>query len=183
MPAHDNQPARALEKCLLAGCLGHGGGMDRQGGARTFGGAHHVGAGIAAGEVAIGEAQSRNRAAEALRIGLVDLEARLDRQAAHRCAIGLAFDLERSGRQHDIMGRSVAAQLDVAGDRAVVVDAAGAARAVETIEGEQLADHEPPRGVGIEWLGHARSDVNTLTATNPDTRTTRNAIVTPHSCD
>ena len=54
-------------------------------GAKAVGGvllAGHFKPRVAAGEIAIGEAQGGQRAAEALRVGLLDLEAGLERHAA-----------------------------------------------------------------------------------------------------
>src|SRR6267154_2441663 len=142
---------------LVARSVRHRGGMYSQGRARTFTCADHVGPGVAAGEVAIGEAQAPNRAAEALWIGLVDIEARLHRKSAHRGADRLALSPHRSGRQHHIADRSAAAELDRARDRAVAIDATGAMRAFKAVESEQLADHELPRRLHIELFGGGRS--------------------------
>src|SRR5262249_45470271 len=59
-------------------------------------------------------------------------------------------DPQRSRRQPYRSHRSRAAELDGADDRAVAVDASGAARAIKTIECEKLARHEAPRRVGAE---------------------------------
>jgi len=78
------------------------------------------------------------------------MEARLERHALERRANGLASDPERSRRQRYRACRSRAAELDGADHRAVTIDAAGAARAIETIKREKLAGYEAPRGVGSE---------------------------------
>jgi hypothetical protein len=70
------------------------------------------------------------------------------RHALERCANGLASNPERSRRQRYRACRSRAAELDGADHRAVTVEAAGAARAIETIKREKLAGYEVPRGVG-----------------------------------
>src|SRR5215510_3130467 len=108
----------------------------------------HAGNAHAAGEVAIGKAHPR--AAEAALIQLLEMKARLERHAPKRRADRLAFCPQRSRRQPYRAHRSRAAELDGADDRAVAVDAPGAARAVETIEGEKLAGHEAPRRVRAE---------------------------------
>src|SRR5215471_5030365 len=105
-------------------------------------------AAVRTGEVAIGEAHPR--AAEAAVIGLLDMEARLERHALERRANCLTFNPERPRRQRYGPLRSRAAELDGADDRAVTIDAAGAARAIETIKREKLAGYETPRGVGSE---------------------------------
>src|SRR5262245_25677313 len=81
----------------------------------------HVGNVRAPCEVAIGKAHPR--AAEALAICLLDMEARLERHALERCTNGLASDPERSRRQRYRALWSNAAELDGADDRAVTIDA------------------------------------------------------------
>src|SRR5438876_8700916 len=78
------------------------------------------------------------------------MEARLERHALDRRANGLASDPERSRRQRYRACRSRAAELDGADHRAVTIDAAGAARAIETIKREKLAGYQVPHGVGSE---------------------------------
>src|SRR5260370_5732246 len=124
--------------------------MYSQGRARTVSRADHVGPGVAGGEVARGEAQAPDRAAEALWICLVDIEAQLHRKPAHRGADRLALSPHRSWRQHHIADRSAAAELDRARDRAVAIDATGTMRSFKAVEGEQLADHELPRRLHIQ---------------------------------
>ena len=55
---------------------------------------------VMAGEVAIGKAEPRDRAAETVGVGALEIEAGLDRQPAQRGADRLAFHLQRAGRQH-----------------------------------------------------------------------------------
>src|SRR5262249_28820202 len=100
------------------------------------------------GEAAI--AKPHPRAAEAALIQLLEMKARLERHAAERRADRLAPDPQRSRRQPYRPHRSRAAELDGADDRAVAVDASGAARAIETIECEKLARHEAPCRVRAE---------------------------------
>src|SRR5262249_6864583 len=100
----------------------------------------HTGNAHAAREVAIGKPHPR--AAEAAVIGLFDLEARLKRHALERRANCLASDPECARRQRYRALRSRAAELDVADDRAVTIDAAGATRAIETMKREKLAGYE-----------------------------------------
>src|SRR4029079_12908548 len=96
------------------------------------------------GEIAVGKAQTGNRAAEAYLAGALDVEAGLKRQAADRGAKAVAVGPQRTGRQNHIAAWSVAAGLDVTRDRAVGVDAAIAGRAVEAGVGEVLAGNEMP---------------------------------------
>src|SRR5262249_4906842 len=91
----------------------------------------------APGEVAIGKAHPR--AAEAALIELLELKARPDPQPPERPAAPPPAPPQRPRRQPYRAHRSRAAELDGADDRAVAVDAAGAARAVKTIECEKLA--------------------------------------------
>src|SRR6266403_1530727 len=83
----------------------------------------HIGNVRAACEVAIGKAHPR--AAEAVVICLLDMEARLERHALERRANCLASNPERPRRQRYCACRSRAAELDGADDRAVTIDAAG----------------------------------------------------------
>src|SRR5882762_6953507 len=108
----------------------------------------HIGNVRAACEVAIGKAHPR--AAEAVVICLLDMEARFERHALERRANCLASNPERPRQQRYCACRSRAAELDGADDRAVTIDAAGAARAIETIKREKLAAYEAPCGFGGE---------------------------------
>src|ERR1700751_3509649 len=108
----------------------------------------HAGNTHAAGEVAIGKAHPR--AAEAALIELLEMKARLERHALERGAHRPAALPPRPRRQPHRPHRPRAAELDGADDRAVAIDAAGAARTVKTIEGEKLAGHEASRRVGAE---------------------------------
>src|SRR5205807_7833365 len=80
----------------------------------------HIGNVRAACEVAIGKAHPR--AAEAVVICLLDMEARLERHALERRANCLASNPERPGRQRYCACRSRAAELDGADDRAVTIE-------------------------------------------------------------
>src|SRR5579871_2640948 len=93
--------------------------------------ARHLEARVAAGEIAISEAERRQRAAEALGIGLVHLEAGLERHAAQRGTDRIGLHLDGTGRQRDKPGRAGAADLDGADHRPVGVDAARASGAVK----------------------------------------------------
>jgi len=73
-------------------------------------------------KIAIGKAHPR--AAKTAVIGLLEMDA----HALERCTNGLASDPERSRLQRYRALRSRAAELDGADDRAVAIDAAGAAR-------------------------------------------------------
>src|SRR6185312_16613319 len=109
-------------------------------------------AGVMTGERAIGKAETRNRAAETIGVGALEIEARLHRQPAQRGADRFAFDLDGAGRQGGVPQLALALDLDGADHRAVGVDAAGAARALETGVAEGLADDErsEERRVGKE---------------------------------
>src|SRR5262245_48686454 len=109
----------------------------------------------AACEVGIGKAHPR--AAETVVICLLEMEARLERHALERCTNCLASDPERSRRQCYRALRSHAAELDGANDRAVTIDAAGAARAIETVKREKLAGYEAPRRFGGEAFRAGRA--------------------------
>src|SRR4029450_755416 len=60
-------------------------------------------------------------------------------------------------RQRSRACRSPPGELDGPQDRAVTIDAAGAARAIETIKREKLAGYEAPRGVGGEAFRAGRA--------------------------
>src|SRR6266567_4743917 len=115
----------------------------------------HAGDAHALREVAIGKAHPR--AAKAALGGLFEVETRLERHTLERRANCLASDPERSRRQRDRACRSRAAELDGPDHRAVTIDAAGAARAIETIKREKLAGYETPRGVGGEAFRAGRA--------------------------
>src|SRR6516225_1137050 len=85
------------------------------------------------------------------------MEAGLERHALERRANCLASDPERPCRQRYRVCQFVAAVLDGAEDRAVTIDAAGAARAIVTTKREKLAGHEAPRGVGGEAFRAGRA--------------------------
>src|SRR5262245_50992087 len=134
--------------------------MSRDGAARDRGSlqgaaSHNGQCDVTAGEVAIGKPHPR--AAEAAVIRLLDMEARLERHALERPANCLASDPECARRQRYRALRSRAAELDGADHRAVTIDAAGAARAIETIKHEKLAGYEAPRGIGAEAFRAGRA--------------------------
>src|SRR6516165_3167977 len=108
----------------------------------------HAGNARAAGEVTIGKAQPR--AAETALGGLFEAETRLERHPPKRRAPRLAAHAQRSGRQPYRAHGSGAAELDGADHRAVAVNAARAARAVEAVEREKLAGDEAPRRLRAE---------------------------------
>src|SRR5262245_44307127 len=110
---------------------------------------------ITAGKVAIGKAHPG--AAEAAVIGPLEIEARLERHALERRANCLASDPERPRGQRYRACQSGAAELDGTDDRAVTIDAAGAARTIETIKHEKLAGYESPRGIGGEAFRAGRA--------------------------
>src|SRR5262249_48703957 len=96
------------------------------------------------------KAKPHHEAPKARPSRLFAMKDRPQRQPATRRAARRAFGPQRPRRQPYRAHRSRAAELDGADDRAVAVDAPGAARAVETIEGEKLAGHEAPRRVRAE---------------------------------
>src|SRR5690606_26810075 len=104
-----------------------------------------AGARIVPREFASGEAEARDRAAERLLVDLDEIEARLERKAAQRRADGRALDLQRAGRQLRVAHLAAALKLDGAYHRTVGIDAALAARALETGVVEHLADDEATR--------------------------------------
>src|SRR5262249_13343238 len=110
---------------------------------------------VTAGEIGIGKPHPR--AAEAVVIGLFDMEARLKRHALERRADCLASGPECARWQRYRALRSRAAELDGADDRAVAIDAAGAARAIETIKREKLAGYKAPRGIGVQAFRAGRA--------------------------
>src|SRR5262249_40920112 len=117
---------------------------------------HNAQCDVRAGEIAMGNPHPR--AAEARVIGLLDMESRRKRHAPERRANCLASGPECARWQRYRALRSRAAELDGADDRAVPIDSAGAARAIEAIKREKLAGYEAPRGVGGEafrarWAG------------------------------
>src|SRR5262249_50872274 len=69
----------------------------------------------------------------------------------------LASDPECARRQRYRALRSRPAKLDGADHRAVTIDTAGAARAIETMKREKLAGHEAPRGIGSEAFRAGRA--------------------------
>src|SRR5262249_25068924 len=103
---------------------------------------------VTAGEIAIGKPHPR--AAEAVVIGLFDMEARLKRHALERRADCLASGPECARWQRYRALPSRAAELDGADDRAVAIDASGASRATETIKRKNLPGYKAPRGIGVQ---------------------------------
>src|SRR5208283_811745 len=95
-------------------------------------------------EVAIGEAQAGDRAAEAPVIDLLHPEAWFDRQPRQMGAHGRTFYSECSGGQAGEAHCTAAARPDGADNRPVRKNAAHACGAVETSVGKQLADDERP---------------------------------------
>src|SRR3569833_3019207 len=93
-------------------------------------------------EVAIGEAETRDGAAEASVVLLVDVEARLERQSSERGANVVAADLQRIAGQPDVSHRAGAGKLHGACGTHIFEDSARAASAVKARESEHLACHE-----------------------------------------
>ena len=82
----------------------------------------------------------------------------LNREAIERSADSLAFDLERPRWQRYPLDWSHALELNSPNDRTVVVDSAGAARTIKTIEREELTNYEAPGPVGIEAFRNCRPE-------------------------
>src|SRR4029077_20653589 len=100
-------------------------------------------------ELAIRKAEARDRAAETLVAGFGQLEARIEERPSDVRADPAVFREKRAGRQVHEARIAVAAHTHDARDRAIVEDAPGAARALETVEREQLAGNEAARGIGV----------------------------------
>ena len=105
----------------------------------------HVLAAAALDEIAVGEAEAGNGAAEAVLAGLHQVEARLDHQAFDGGADLRAAHLQGAGRQHRASQRPAAGNLHGADHGAVAGDLTGAARPVEAIERKELSDNEMAR--------------------------------------
>jgi hypothetical protein len=108
------------------------------------------------GKFAGGEAQSRNRSAEAGVACALEVEARLERQATQGGANRPASDLQRVGRQLRVTHRPRPLELDGTGDRAVGINAALPARAFETGVVEHLANDKLTGLVGGHLAGYRR---------------------------
>src|SRR5262249_15041015 len=109
-------------------------------------------------EIAIGERHAGDRTAERPIVGLVQVETRFERNALDRGADGLATDLQRVAGQADVPDRTFTGELHGAGGAHVVENAARAAGAIETGEGEDLAGDEPTRLVGVHHPGQGGSN-------------------------
>src|SRR5579864_1405836 len=103
------------------------------------------------GEVAVGKAEARNRAAEAPRVDLIDREARREPCPAQRGAHRIGLHPDGAGRQHHETRRSGAAYLDGADHRAVGIDTARTGGALEARVAEMLAGDEMPGLFRIEF--------------------------------
>ncbi len=105
-------------------------------------------------EFAIGESHARHRAAEALVVHLVQVEAGLERHAAQRGADRLTANLQRVAGQTDVAHRPGAVELHRARGPHVVEQTARTTGAVEAGESEYFAGDEFARLVG----GHRSSE-------------------------
>src|SRR5262249_10271349 len=112
-------------------------------------------------EIAIGEPHTGDRAAEAAVVPLVEIEAGLERNALDRRAHALAADLQCVAGEAKMADRPGAGEPDRAGGPESVKDAAGAAGAVETGEGEDLAGNEPARLIRRHHPGERGCDHRT----------------------
>ena len=108
------------------------------------------------GKIAGGEAQPRNRSAEAGVARALKVEARLERKATQGGANRPASDLQRVGRQLRVAHRARSLDLNGAGDRPVGIDAALPARAFETGVVEHLANDKLTGLVGSHLAGYCR---------------------------
>src|SRR5215213_4902031 len=109
---------------------------------------HGFAAPAAPGKFAVGKPEAGDRATETVAARLGQIEARIEERAFHVRADGLAPGVQRSRRQMHEARVAVALHPHDAGNRAIVEDAPGAARALETGEREQLAGDETARSLG-----------------------------------
>src|SRR3954447_5541080 len=109
-------------------------------------------------EITIGEAHARDGATERAIVALVDIEARLERKSLDRSTNGLTANLQGIAGQANIADGARTAELDRAGCTEIVEDAASAAGAIETGEGENLAVHKPASLIGIHHPGQCGND-------------------------
>src|ERR1017187_10701121 len=114
----------------------------------------HLGGALMA-EIAIGEAHARDRSAEAALVFLVEIEARLERNALDRRADGLAAALQRIAGQPHVTNWTGAAELHRASRTHVVEYPAGAVGAIEAGKREHLAGYEPAGLIGIHLSGQS----------------------------
>src|SRR5581483_9591629 len=98
-------------------------------------------------ERAIHEVHVAERAAETVRSGFDEVEARLERQALETRANLVSQDVECVARQPQIMRNALAGHADGAGGGPVTLDAPGAIGSVEALIGEKAADDEFSRHV------------------------------------
>src|SRR5229473_317460 len=103
-------------------------------------------------EIAIGEAHARDRSAEVSLVSLVEIEARLERNALDRRADGLAADLKRIAGKAHVVHRTGARELHRACGTTVVEYPASAAGAIEAGKCEYLAVYELAGLIGIHHL-------------------------------
>src|SRR6267378_2635036 len=128
-------------------------------------------------EVAIGKAHARNRATEVTLVFLVEIEARLERNALDRRADGLAADLKRIAGKAHVAHRARTADLYCACGATIIKHTACAASAVETSKREHLAGYELAGFIGIHLSRQDGSDHRT--GRQGTQHETRNHAVTP----
>src|ERR1700744_4749634 len=107
-------------------------------------------------EIAIGETHARDRSTEAGRVFLVEIEARLERNALDRRTHRLAADLERIAGQPQMTNRTGAVELHRASRAHVIEHPARAAGTIEAGEGEHLAGYELAGLFGVHLSGQRR---------------------------
>jgi hypothetical protein len=88
----------------------------------------------------------------------IEIETWLNWEAIERSADSLAFNLERPRWQRYPFDWSHALELNSPNDRTVAVNSAGTARAIKTIEREELANYEALGRVGIEAFRNCRPE-------------------------
>ncbi len=108
-------------------------------------------------EIAIGETHAGHRTAERDLVGLVDAEARLERNALQRSANRGRTDPDGVDRKVRQAHRAAATELDGACDRTVTHDASTAATAVEAGEGKIFAGDELAGFFGTQLAGRHRT--------------------------
>src|SRR5262249_22932987 len=101
--------------------------------------------------------QTHPPTAQTAGVRLLHIETQPLQHARERRESCLASGPECARWQRSRALRSRAAELDGADDRAVAIDAAGAARAIETIKREKLAGYEAPRGIGVQAFRAGRA--------------------------
>src|ERR1700744_5266445 len=130
-------------------------------------------------EIAIGETHARDRSTEAGVVFLVEIEARLERNALDRSAHRLAADLQRIAGEPQMTNRAGAAELHRTCRAHIIENPARATGAVEARKGEHLAGDEPAGLFGIHLPGQ-RGRYHPTGRNGPQHETRKHAV-TPTS--